>query len=268
MELAKFNAKIAQPFTKLVFSVGNAKIAKDTAIFSLPAGHACPSANLCLSKADKFTGHIQDGPNTEFRCFSASTETLHTNTRIARHRNFEFLKVLRTSEKMAAQLLKDLPKKVSKVRIHPSGDFFTQSYFDAWIMVATARPDLTFYAYTKSLQFWVRRLDAIPANLHLNASYGGMKDHLIEQYGLKFAKVVYSENEAEMLGLKIDHKDTMPYEQKESFALLIHGTQPKGSIAAKAISAIKATGGKVGYTRSHKFVKKISHAKWKKLQVA
>jgi len=51
--------------------------------------------------------------------------------------------------------------------------------------------------------------------------------------------VVYSEREAENLGLEIDHDDTHAAFGKENFALLIHGTQPKGSAASEALKQIK-----------------------------
>ena len=43
-------------------------------------------------------------------------------------------------------------------------------------------------------------------------------------------------------GLVIDHDDTSAYMQNNSFALLLHGTQPKGSKAAKALSALRKEG--------------------------
>ena len=42
--------------------------------------------------------------------------------------------------------------------------------------------------------------------------------------------------------LVIDHDDTSAYLQDKSFALLLHGTQPKGSNAAKALSLLRKQG--------------------------
>ena len=50
--------------------------------FDLLSGIDCPFAKLCRSKAhfaDDGSRSIQDGPDTEFRCFSASQEVLFTN---------------------------------------------------------------------------------------------------------------------------------------------------------------------------------------------
>ena len=40
---------------------------------------------------------------------------------------------------------------INVVRLHDSGDFYSQEYLDAWKAVAKALPDMVFYAYTKSL---------------------------------------------------------------------------------------------------------------------
>jgi len=128
------------------------------------------------------------------------------------------------------------------VRVHVSGDFFSESYFLAWMKVASLRSEVTFYAYTKSVKTWIDNLDHVPSNFRLTASYGGRWDHLIDQYNLKSAKVVFSLEEAIMLGLDVDHDDSHAYDGEQSFALLLHGTQPTGSVAAKSLSALKAHG--------------------------
>jgi hypothetical protein len=231
----------------LKFQQGNAKLGKNIFTFSLPAGHACPFANECLSKADKLTGKLTDGPNTQFRCFAASAEAVYPNVRIARWHNFDLLKKL-TTNKAADLILNSLPKKANIVRIHVSGDFFNESYFLAWLQVAKLKPEVLFYAYTKSLIYWVNYIKEIPSNLVLNASEGGKLDAQILEHGLKFAKVVYSPEQAEELGLLIDHTDEAAYKTKESFALLIHGQQPKGSKASQSIKDLKARNIKFSYS--------------------
>lgn len=236
----------------LKFSKGNAKL-KNIISFSIISGWSCPFADKCLSKVDLKTGKISDGKNTEFRCFSASQESLYPAVREQRLWNFEQLKKLKSVEEISKKIQQSLPK-VNKnglgkiVRLHVAGDFFNQMYFDAWINVATNNPDRVFYAYTKSLQYWVNRLGQIPANFKLNASKGGKQDELIELYNLKYAEVVYSELEAKEKGLEIDHDDSHAYDFDHSFALLIHGVQPKGSKASKAKSTL-AKEGWTGYKK-------------------
>ena len=71
--------------------------------------------------------------------------------------------------------------------------------------VARQRPRTVFYCYSKAVPFFVRRLGVVPTNFLLTASYGGTHDYLIEQHQLRYAKVVLSQAEADVLGLEIDH---------------------------------------------------------------
>jgi hypothetical protein len=84
--------------------------------------------------------------------------------------------------------------------------------------------------------------------MKLNASLGGKQDGLVSMYNLKYVEVCYSEAEAGDKGLEIDHDDSHAYAHDEPFALLIHGTQPKGSKAAKAKSLL-AKEGWTGYRK-------------------
>lgn len=240
----------------LKFARGNAKLGSDVYTFSLPAGHSCPFANECLSKADKKTGKLTDGPNSEFRCFSASTENMYPVVREARWHNFNLLKG-KTLHQMVNLISDSIPKDAEKIRIHVSGDFFSQDYFDAWLGVSAAHHKKLFYCYTKSLNYWIKRMAVVgngKENKYLNsnfiatASKGGKLDHLIEAYNLREARVVFSEEEAKELGLEIDHDDSHAMKAGPSFALLLHGVQPANTKASKSWSLLKKQG-KNGYAR-------------------
>lgn len=249
----------------LKFQKGNAKLDKVVYTFSLPSGFTCPQALECLSKADKQTGKITDGKSTAFRCFSASQEALYKNVRASRWYNFDVLKNAlneyrslpdngSTTDKrraMAWVIQKSLPKKAKIVRIHVAGDFFSQDYFDAWVAVARENPGTLFYAYTKSLSYWINRKDSLPDNFVLTASYGGRQDELISLHSLRSAVVVYSEKEASDKGLEIDHDDSHAMQRGGNFALLIHGVQPKGTEASKALSVLKKAGNS-GYNKANR----------------
>ena len=244
----------------LKYAVGNNKF-DDIITFSIPAGHSCPFAKDCRSCATlkaqrshntanakgKFSGFgIQDGPHTQFRCFTAIDEVMRPAVRNARWHNLLTLLHVLSKGKMATVKLieRNLPsvRFGRPMRPHVAGDFFTQKYFDAWMEVARRNPNRIFYAYTKALPFWVKRLDTIPKNFKLTASYGGTHDWMIEKYNLRFAKVVKSVQEAADLGLELDHDDSHAYGDGPSFALLVHGQQPAGSAFAKAWAALKKLG--------------------------
>ena len=224
-------------------------------IYSLDllSGYSCPYAEKCLSKAvvqPSGKRKIKDGKKTEFRCFSASQEVQYTNVYNSRKHNFDLLRNLHF-EDMVELINGSLPKNTGIVRIHVAGDFFSQQYLDAWYIVALRNPNTLFYAYTKSLRFWVGGVTEMPTlhNFVLTASYGGRDDHMIDEFNLRYAKVVFSEAEAAELGLEIDHDDShaaKPSLRDKSFALLVHGTQPAGSEASTALKKLK---GKGSYSR-------------------
>lgn len=232
----------------LKFGKGNAKLDKNKTpivTFSLPAGWTCPGAKDCKSRAmvgDNGKRYIKDGKDTEFRCFAASQEVLYTNTYNARKHNLDILRAAKTKAKMAKLISDSLPKNAKIVRIHVSGDFFSQNYFDAWVSVAKDNPSVIFYAYTKSLPYVIKRRDSIPPNFRLTASYGGRYDSLVKDSGIRSARVVYTESEAHRLSLPIDSDDSHAIGTGGDFALLLHGTQPKGSEAAKALVELKKLG--------------------------
>lgn len=226
--------------TLLKFRLGNAKLGKAIHTFTLPAGYTCPGADKCQSRFDRKLNKIVDGPNTVYRCFAASGESRPNVRSIADH-NLELLKG-KSEREMANLILSSLPVEAWIVRVHVGGDFFSQSYFNAWMHVASRRPEVRFYAYTKSLSYWTHNLQFIPENFRLTASEGGNFDHLIPVYGFKTSKVVFSIEEAAALGLEVDHDDSHAYDGTESFALLIHGTQPAGSAAGAAVRMLDGIG--------------------------
>lgn len=212
--------------------------------FDILSGWSCPAAKDCLSKAIEVDGRrkIQDGKHTQFRCFSASQEAQYPDTYNKRKANFDAVKACKNTDEMVDLLSENLPEDAGIVRWHVSGDLFNEMYFRALIRVAANNPTVLFYAYTKQLRLWVKLADRMPENLVMTASRGGKHDALIDQHGLREARVVFSHDEAKRLGLDIDSDDShaaRPDLRDQSFALLIHASQPKGSRAAAALQVLK-----------------------------
>lgn len=241
---------------QLKFARGNAKLDKLEAktgrkvySFSILSGHSCPYAKDCASYVDRLENgrlKLHDGPHTQFRCFSASQEALFKPVYNSRLHNMGLVELAAKSVYDAADcIVQNIPRNAGIIRIHVGGDLKTKAYMHAWIMAATKRQDLIFYAYTKSLPFWVALNHLIPDNLLMTASYGGYKDELIESCGLRYSKVVYSGYAARKLHLPIDHDDShaaLPKYRNQSFALLVHGMQPAGSAAGKAVRRLSGKG--------------------------
>tara|TARA_R110002020_G_scaffold367731_1_gene579637 strand:+ start:3623 stop:4270 length:648 start_codon:yes stop_codon:yes gene_type:complete len=186
--------------------------------WNLPSGFSCPAAEQCLAKADRKTGKVWNGPKQTYKCYSAVYERFPT----VRNRvwaNFDAVRGKDASE-IAVTLLRCFPKKAKRVRPHISGDFYSQDYFDGWLQFIRAMPHVHFWAFTKSLPFWIKRFDKIPENFTLTASRGGKFDNLIEQHKLKSATVVYSIAEASERGLPLDTDDKLAAYGNQSFALM------------------------------------------------
>lgn len=200
--------------------------------FDLPAGHTCPSADICLSK--EVNGRIVDGPNTTVRCYAASEEVIFTNVRKLRNHNLDLIKESILRKNLVEKILDSLPANSGIIRIHSSGDFFVKSYFEAWLEVARLKPDVLFYGYTKNAIKWLIDLktqNLIPPNFRFTFSIGGKQDSLIGPNDT-VAKIVYSSYEARKAKLPVDHNDAHAALGR-SAALIIHGIQPAGSKGAK-----------------------------------
>jgi hypothetical protein len=240
----------------LNFSKGNAKLGNHTLIFSLPAGKTCPGAMYCQSFAivgDDGKRSIKDGPNTTFRCFAASSEVQYDAVFNSRAENLQRVHAaLRDSVESLAMLIDrsiqhKRTKKTQLVRTHESGDFFNLAYLQAWVQVAVWNPDLKFYCYSKSLDLFTHTL--LPDNFYMTASYGGKYDSLIDAgYFKRYSKVFMYEAEATEAGLEVDHDDSHCFKDSP-FALLVHGTQPKGSAWGNAIRQRRKEKAFSGYSK-------------------
>jgi len=175
--------------------------------WNLPSGFTCPFAMECLVKVDRHTGKF-DNKSKAYRCYSAMQERFPA-VRNHRWANFDFLRDGGKPE---------IPKKAEAVRIHMSGDFYSQDYFDMWLDICNENPKIEFWAYTKSLKYWVKRINKIPDNLILTASKGGRNDDLIDEYNLKNVEIIKTKEEAK--GKPIDTCDDQARIPNVNFCLL------------------------------------------------
>jgi hypothetical protein len=176
--------------------------------WNLPTGTTCPFALECKVTVNRTTGKF-DIHRGQYKCYAAGPERF-PGVREHRWKNFEFAK---------GGGIPTLPDGCRAVRIHASGDFFNQEYFDMWIDLAKAHPHVEFWAYTKSLSYWIKRINEIPDNLILTASRGGKLDSLIDEYNLKSVTVFKSKNDVPV-HLDVDDNDDLARLPRMSFALL------------------------------------------------
>lgn len=193
--------------------IRNTKYYRDTVYeWNLPSGFSCPFAKECLVKVDRVTGKFSNKSNA-YKCYSAMAERF-PSCRESRWKNYDYVK---------GGGVPVLPAKAKAVRIHASGDFFNQDYFDMWLQICRDNPSVEFWAYTKSLIYWLWRINEIPKNLVLTASYGGRHDDKIAEYNLKHTKVIKSKTDA--LFLPIDYNDDEARKPNVNFYLLDNFTK-------------------------------------------
>lgn len=211
--------------------------------FGTLSGHSCKAAEDCLAwvNYDPSTGEYKliDGDNATFRCFAASAEAVYNDAYNHRLANMQWVESFKSPNALAAAMDEDLPADADYVRLHDAGDIINAIEFKAWVLLAKRRPDVVFYGYTKMLPLWVKYAHLMPDNLVLTASRGGKFDGMIDRHGLREAVVVYSQAEADELGLPVDQDDSTAARQDlrdQSFALIIHGQGKAGSRQAKVMT--------------------------------
>lgn len=134
---------------QIYLSRGNEKIVQSY-IFNLPIQVSCPGATK-LCKAC---------------CYAKPPEYLYPTCKTSRDRNLETSKKADFSELIIAKLKSG---KFKRLRIHESGDFYNQAYLDKWVKIIKARPDITFWAYTKSFRLDFTEAKKLP-NFYLRVS--------------------------------------------------------------------------------------------------
>ena len=198
----------------LRWSFNNQKLAKlKTVSFGIPAFRArddfvtCPGAAAC-----------------SLTCFAK--HGWYTLPRTIGPREFNLLAIRSDLGLFEQFLLHDLRRiRKMNVRIHDSGDFFSQKYLDAWFRVARRVPK-QFYAYTKSLQLnWSRK----PPNFIVVQSEGGKFDRLLDPSRPQ-ARVFLTHEEREAAGYVDGSESDMPVLTGATrIGLIYHGPlQPVG----------------------------------------
>lgn len=191
-------------------SAGNEKLNKPNGGFykilgfGLPAKATCPGALDCLSV-----------------CYALQGRYLMDNVMAARMNNWEATKGDSFVNDMVAALNKRRTYNV--VRIHDSGDFYSQEYFDKWCDVARRVPGKVFYAYTKSLHLDLE--SNRPSNLRIIQSLGGKYDDRLDR--TRPHSRIFSSDEARIAAGYVDGNvnDVPAIEGDTCIGLVYHGNR-------------------------------------------
>ncbi len=108
------------------------------------------------------------------------------------------------------------------------------------------------WLYTKSPHWLVDLADRKPDNVSVTASIGGRYDLAAHENGIRTVSVIAEENQT---CLPVDHDDSLALAPNvgalggDHFALLVHGTQKKGTWGSDALIRLHRKGVNTGYTR-------------------
>ena len=132
----------------------------------------CPSAGVCANL-----------------CYARSGTYNFSNVKAAHTKNLELIldNPIGWKNRLKEELKTKRYQGGKSVRIHDSGDFFSDAYFELWLEIASDNPDVFFYAYTKEVAM-VKRYE-LPNNFVIIYSMGGTQDHLVDKENDRHADV-------------------------------------------------------------------------------
>ena len=126
--------------TKLLSIGCNRKLGKKVAVFNLPQGKTCPGKTALCREI----------------CYAAKAERMYPAAAAMRARNLVAAEKDTFVDDMIAEIL---GSGVSLLRIHESGDFFSQEYLNKWVKIIEVCSRVKFLAYTKSFMLdWTNAL--------------------------------------------------------------------------------------------------------------
>lgn len=161
-------------------------------------------------------------------CYAKQGSYRFANVIAARNHNLR----LSLDDDFASKIIADLGNLLIKgrkcrkpynvVRLHDSGDFYSQRYLDAWCHIADNFQHVTFYAYTKSLHLDYTN---VPPNLRITQSLGGKYDNLI-QLGKSHSRIFSNDAAREAAGYVDGNIDDTPaIEGIINIGLVYHGSR-------------------------------------------
>jgi len=141
-----------------------------------------PAFAIKLNNGENFNVCPNAGACASF-CYARNGTYLFKNVRGRHIQNLEY--ILEEPKRWFSQMFNEVnqPKMLNKyVRIHDSGDFFSEAYLKMWLLIASLTPQVTFYCYTKEVSMFKKIVEPeCPKNFRYLYSMGGKEDHLINK---------------------------------------------------------------------------------------
>ena len=162
------------------FVTGNSKLNKFTSVNGNEyriVGFGIP-ADLDFNDNGKHRNTCAGAKDCRSVCYAKQGMYNFSNVKKARMEALEQTLAADFVEKSIAGLTKFAKSKFNVVRVHDSGDFYSQEYLEKWYAIAAAVPQMKFYAYTKALNLdlWTNK----PDNFQIVQSLGGVWDKRVD----------------------------------------------------------------------------------------
>ena len=176
--------------------------------FSLPAYKTitgktvCPFAKDCIKY-----------------CYAQKGNYKYPNVIKGLNNRYELSKTDEFVPKMNATIILERP---THVRIHDSGDFYSIAYLNKWVQIANDNKEVIFYAYTKSIKFFIDGLK-LPKNLKIIFSEGSKTDNLINVAKDRHARIFKSKELLQAAGyIDASNNDLKAITDNKKVGLVYH----------------------------------------------
>lgn len=140
----------------------------------------CPFADACI----KF-------------CYAQKGAYIWSNVAKVFEERYELTKQSNFIEIMKKEIVK---KRVDFLRVHDSGDFYSNKYFLDWMQIAKELPKVKFYAYTNSILIVKNNSNLIPNNFDFIFSDSGKQTNLIDKNKDRYTKIFKTETDLQNAG--------------------------------------------------------------------
>lgn len=110
--------------------------------------------------------------------------------------------------------------KANAIRIHDSGDFYSNKYIFDWFKIAVDNPNVKFYFYTKSISLF-KKIE-LPKNMASIYSYGSKHDELIDVENDRHAKIFNTLEELQLAGYHDCSTNDLEIFNTKKVGLILH----------------------------------------------
>ena len=157
-------------------------------------------------------------------CYAIKSQVRFPKALAYRERMLTYSKQDDFVDSIVAELAKS-KRTIAAIRLHESGEFYSQAYIDKWVLIASKLPHLKFYTFTKRMKdFDFTALMQLPNFILIDSLMnGGLNYNTLDK--LDHTKVICPATTAEKAICGVDCKycwDSSKVAQKEGIQFVKH----------------------------------------------